>query len=211
MDVVGNVFSVAEVGEQLAWVGAALRSSPYDKEAAYSTAFVSRTSIDYDSPASVSGVCEIRFNLERLQDEDLATNGNCWRGMFRNPVIVRGYPIPRRPDAGVDTGLEIPLEIVVALTGCEKLTKFGDMAFLKGFAAMLAAVRIVGDIVFWHLCYNAKGEYISYEDGRIPRLSGSQSCSAARLTIGAMKQSRHIVGWSDNIRNFAGSYPHSHL
>ncbi len=58
--------------------------------------------------------------------------------------------------------------MVAALTNCQRVVNFADMTFVKGFAAMLAAVRVVGDIVIWHLCYNPKGEYISYEDGRVP-------------------------------------------
>lgn len=169
----------------------------------YCTAHVAKLDIQTASQGNVDGSCHIEFRTERFGDEDLSREGNCWRGMFRNPVIVRGYPILRRPmaDTGVDmvdAGLEIPLEMVAALTNCRRVVRFADTTFVKGFAAMLAAVRIVGNVVFWHLCYNPRGEYVSYEDHRVRR--GLQE-----LSMHVLEKSRHIVGWSDNIRNCAGS------
>ncbi|UNI19547.1 hypothetical protein JDV02_005727 [Purpureocillium takamizusanense] len=69
---------------------------------------------------------------------------------------------------------------------------------------MLAFVRVVGDVIFWHLCYNAKGEYISYEDHRVPRLSQLHA-ETKHLAMDTLERSRHIVGWSDDVRNFAGA------
>ncbi|GAB1315215.1 hypothetical protein MFIFM68171_05425 [Madurella fahalii] len=131
---------------------------------------------------------------------NLATVGKCWRGMFRNPVIVRGYPIPCRAASEADTGLEIPLGMIAALTNCQQVVNFAGMTYLKGFAAMLAAVRVVGDVVFWHLCYNPDGKYISYEDSRVSRIG-----EARALSMGALEGCRHIVGWSDNVRNVVGA------
>lgn len=133
-----------------------------------------------------------------LQDAELGRAGKCWRGMFGNPVIVRGYPIPCRAEA--DTGLEIPPDMIAALTNCQQVVNFAGMTYLKGFAAMLAAVRVVGDVVFWHLCYNPDGKYISYEDGRV-----SRTLEPRALSLDALERSRHIVGWSDNVGNFVGA------
>ena len=199
---VGNVFSVAEVAEQISWIGAALRSSPSDEDAAYCTPHITALRIDKaisaGQAAATSGNCRIGFKLEIVHDNELAKAGKCWRGMFGNPVIVRGYPIPCRPEA--DTGLEISLDLVSGLTNCQRIVNFAGMTFIKGFAAMLAAVRTIGDVVFWHLCYNPGGEYISYEDVRMQRnLSQTQ-----HLSIDVLQRSRHIVGWSDSVKNYAG-------
>ena len=186
-------------------MGGALRSSPYTEEAAYSTAHITELSIDNTSSAraSIHGLCKINFSMEKLSDANLAKDAKCWRGMFQNPVIVQGYPIPRRPEA--DTGLEVPLELVAALTNCRKIVKFSGITFIKGFAAMLAAVRVVGGVIYWHLYYNPKGEYVSYEDCRVPRPSQPQS-GAQGPAMDTLERSRHIVGWSDNVRNFAGLF-----
>jgi hypothetical protein len=210
LDVAGSVFSVAAIAEQVGWMGAALRSSTNSKEAAYSTPHLAELNVASSSSDSSSttphgvatliGSCEIRFKMEILQDTDLSALGSCWRGLFGNPVIVRGFPIPRRSESDRDTGLEIPLDMVVALTSCQRVAKFAGMTYLKGFAAMLAAMRVVGDVVFWHLCYNPDGNYISYEDGRAARPHDLQS-----LSMAALEGSRHIVGWSDNVVNFFGA------
>lgn len=204
LEVVGNVFSVAEIAEQISWIGAALRSSPADEEAAYSTPHIAKLNMDSnahpsrDGVTTTRGLCNIEFEMEMLRDADLATVGKCWRGMFGNPVIVRGYPIPRRIEP--DTGLEVPLDMIAALTGCQQAVNFNSITYLKGFAAMLAAVRIAGDVVFWHLCYNPDGEYISYVDSRVSRSGDHRT-----LDIAALEGNRHIVGWSDNVRNFVGA------
>jgi hypothetical protein len=130
-----------------------------------------------------------------LHDTDLAMAGKCWRGMFGNPVIVRGYPIRRRAEA--DTGIEIPLEMVAALTSCQRVVDFAGTTFLKGFAAMLTAARVIGDEVIWHLCYNPGGEYISYEDVRASR--GGET-----LPLRTLVNARHIVGWTNHVRNHVG-------
>jgi hypothetical protein len=202
LEVTGNVFSVAEIAEQISWIGAALRSSPAEVDAAYSTAHVAdlvcSTSATQNADRIITfGHCTIEFQTEILRDADLAKAGTCWRGLFGNPVIVRGYPIPCRAEA--DTGLEIPLDMIAALTNCQRVVNFASTTTLKGFAAMLAAVRVVGDVVFWHLCYNPGGEYISYEDNRVSRGNEPRN-----LSIDALERARHIVGWSDNIRNHAG-------
>ena len=115
-----NIFSIAEVAEQVAWIGAALRSSPSDSKAAYISARVidlnlSGTSISGNIDTTTAS-CRIEFNTDLLHDTELASAGKCWRGMFGDPVIVRGFPIPRRADA--NTGLEVPLDMVAGLTNC---------------------------------------------------------------------------------------------
>ncbi|KAK1753821.1 hypothetical protein QBC47DRAFT_387182 [Echria macrotheca] len=205
IDVVGNAFSVAEIAEQVAWMSAALRSSPDDKAAAYCTAHLaelhvtnSPTMAHHGSVAVYTGFCTIEFKMELLQDADLAVSGRCWRGIFGNPVIVRGYPILSRAEA--DTGLEIPLDMVAGLTKCQRIVNFAGTTYLKGFAAMLAAVQVVGNTVLWHLCYNPDGAYISYEDDRIQRPDNPHT-----LFLGEMKSSRHIVGWTNSVKNAVGA------
>ncbi|KAK4161145.1 hypothetical protein QBC43DRAFT_218302 [Cladorrhinum sp. PSN259] len=186
LNAVGNVFSIAEVAEQIAWIAAALRSSPSDEEAAYSTPHIDGFRIDNilgGDQIYIIGSCRVGFKMHIIHDSELAKAGKCWRGMFGNPVIVRGYPIPCRPEA--DTGLEISLDVVAGLTNCQRVVNFANTTFIKGFAAMLAAVRVIGDIVLWHLCYNPEGKYISYEDERAQRSPRTHT-----LSMGTLQRSR---------------------
>lgn len=51
--------------------------------------------------------------------------------MFKNPVVLWGYPMARRPDVDQGIGLEIPLDMLTALTdatglSCERMTRWSD-------------------------------------------------------------------------------------
>lgn len=73
IDIAGNAFSVAEIAEQIAWMGAALRSSPDDdKAAAYCTAHLAELHINslamahHSSVEVYTGFCTIGFKTELL-------------------------------------------------------------------------------------------------------------------------------------------------
>ncbi|KAK3339826.1 hypothetical protein B0T25DRAFT_466620 [Lasiosphaeria hispida] len=199
LDATGSVFSVAEVAEQVAWIGAALRSSPSDDQAAYVSARIldlrlSGTSV-FGNVHTTSGSCRIEFDTELLHDAELAVAGKCWRGMFGNPVIVRGFPIPRRADT--DTGLEVPLDMVARLTNCQRVVNFAGTTFIKGFAAMLTAVKVVGDTVYWHLSYNADGSYISYAEWEASGSFASQTLSMDSIARSRAPDAEYEIEWTE--------------
>lgn len=132
--------------------------------------------------------------------------------MFRNPVVATGFPIrSRNPSITENCGMEMSLGLVALLTNCRQVVPFAGTTFLKGFAAMLAAVKIVGDTVLWHLCYNPQGGYISYEDPRVDR--SGVGVDAPQIPLQVIRHKRHIIGWTDRVENLAGklSFPQSHL
>ncbi|KAM7224236.1 hypothetical protein V8F06_000017 [Rhypophila decipiens] len=106
--------------------------------------------------------------------------------MFRNPVVVTGFPILRRQR--VDTGLEIPLHMAACLTDASRLHDFHGKFFLKGFSAMLVATEVIGDLVLWHLYYDAAGERISYIDVDKDLCTGD-------IGVNLLRSCRHVVGW----------------
>jgi hypothetical protein len=165
----GRGDSVAEIGEQLAWLGAALRSSPYELGVAYCTPFIS--DID-NAPHPVSGttswtdiLCKIDFTVEEREEHLETSNGQCWHNMFRNPVVVKGYPIPRISES--NTGLEIPLNMMAGLTRTQHANTFNRKLFIKGFSTMLLPTKHSGNLLIWHLLYNKDGSRISYLDNTI--------------------------------------------
>lgn len=117
--------------------------------------------------------------------------------MFRNPVLVWRYPIPRRHNLEPGTGLEIPLDILVALTDANGVSEFDNKTFIKGYSAMLVPTRQVGDLILWHLLFNEDGTHISYTDCRTEALE--------HIRPNALKQARHILGWVSRARNNTGS------
>ncbi|KAI9727443.1 MAG: hypothetical protein M1834_008387 [Cirrosporium novae-zelandiae] len=111
--------SVAEIGEQFAWPGAALRSSPYESGVAYCTPFIRDIHGDNaPHPASerqdwLNIFCKIDFTVQQRGECLKHSNDQYWYNMFRNPIVVQGYPILHRPKS--NTGLEISLNMKAGL------------------------------------------------------------------------------------------------
>ncbi|KAM7210521.1 hypothetical protein V8F06_014094, partial [Rhypophila decipiens] len=113
--------------------------------------------------------------------------GECWKGLFLNPVVVRGYPILRRSRR--DTGLEIPLEMAASLVDATRLHAFGGQLCLKGFSAMLVPVEKVEKTVLWNLYYDATGARIPYLD------MNRKQPGLGNIDVNMIRSSRHVVGW----------------
>lgn len=186
---------MAEVAQQLAWLGAALRSSPRDTGPIYCVPFVNETPptetlddhINQLSHVSRALRCKIDFRFERC--EQLGNkNGQCWRNLFRNPVIVRGFPIASRPE--VPLGLELPLKLGALLVGAKALDRFGDGVFLKGFSSMAFMTGRHDNTCSWHFLYKDDGSRIRYTD--VP----AGHTIEGNPNVGDMNTTRHIVGWS---------------
>lgn len=196
----GTGYSVAEVGEQFAWLGAALRSSPYEFGIAYCTPFISDIRVDNtpylvsETPSWADILCKIDFTVQEKEEHLESANGQCWHDMFRNPVVVKGYPIPRRSE--LDTGLEIPLNMMAGLAQTQRANTFNGKLFIKGFSTMLVPTKHSGDLLIWHLLYNREGNRISYLDNTVPH--------AENVSVFNLGEARHVLGWCSEIRNYAG-------
>lgn len=123
-------------------------------------------------------------------------NGKCWHRLFNNPVVVQGYPVRARPQLEPGTGLEIPLDVLMALVDSTRIETFNQKNLIKGFSSMLVPTRKVRDIVLWHMWYNENGERISYTDARIGEFE--------HVTEAELNSSRHIVGWCSRAWNHTG-------
>ncbi|EXV01255.1 phosphorylase [Metarhizium robertsii] len=197
LGVAGIAESIAEIGEQLAWLGSALRSSPYQTGIAVVNAFVSRM---WTSP--LNGVtqrseffCNINFNLDAVDGTGEIPNGQCWHDLFRNPVIVKGYPIPRRPLSNM--GLEIRLDTMAHLAGTRHIQLFNNKIFIKGFSIMLVPTRHSDNILVWHLLFKKNGNRISYLDNNGPHIE--------ETNLFDLETNRHILGWSSSVRYLTGA------
>ena len=180
---------IVEIGEQLIWLGAALRSSPIPSGIVKCSPYV------IEAPESGSDLrCIIGYNIEICQNKPCNTNGQCWHDLFANPVIAFGFPIPQRDQ--VQPGLDIPLDMMVALVRAQSISTFRSKVFIKGFSAMLVPTKQSGNLIIWHLLYNKNPkERISY---LVP------SPMHADVTVADLKQSRHIVGWCCNAVSIVG-------
>ncbi|OAP62831.1 hypothetical protein AYL99_02058 [Fonsecaea erecta] len=192
VEAVGTANSVAEVAEQLAWLGAALRSSPYEDGVAGCAPYIKNLRVNQTLSQTRTFLCEIDFQMHRLDDH--RSNGQCWHDLFRKPVIVEGYPIPRRSQSG--TGLEIPLDVMAGLADTQLVDMFDNKLFIKGFSTLLIPTRLSEGLLTWHLLYK-DGDRISYLDSDIAHAEG--------LQLSDLENVRHVLGWCSEIRYNAGS------
>lgn len=207
VEVIGSTYSVIEVGELLAWLGSALQLSPYPDQIAYCRPRVSqfqtiRRSHGKEEPQyAAEGSAEIEFTIDK-KGQSPSISGECWHGLFRNCVVVEGYPISRRPEEGAINGLEIPLGMMASLAQAKYVNNFLGVPILKGFSAMLVPTDVNDEIVSWHLVHNKNGDRISYLDSGVTPARG--------LMAGRLSQTRHILGWCSDAKYLAGMLSYSH-
>lgn len=202
--------SVVEVAEQLAWLGAALATSPYERGIAactpriycksYLDSFFTKkqghgSENQVENP-TIEMCFGLSFHFDQLDGTD--SNGQCWQKLFLNPVLVRGYPIPRRP-TGVK-GLELSLDVMATLLQVSRVTRFGATPFIKGFSALAVLTQKLKGTILWHLIVNENSKQrISYNDSRIPR-----SRNIDQIEDMVLQSSRHILGWCSHVMNLTG-------
>lgn len=202
----GIADSVVEIGQQFAWLGAALRSSPFDSGITICQPSVERTNGENATSADDKVANTTQTHSEKVSltvrfavanpppDPDKPFLGTCWHSMFKNPVMVAGYPILSRSESGF--GLEMPLDMMGILAGSTQVDLFDDKMFIKGFSTMLIATKLAQDFVVWHYLYNTNQTRLSYFDHSLT--------SVDNISFNDLKNTRHIVGWCDDCKLFAG-------
>lgn len=205
VEVYGTADFIAEVGEQIAWLGSALRSSPFDRGVAFCTPYIHRVlsqpsaeKIDGSEPYTVFHY-ELYFHVEHIYQQPLQ-NGICWHGLFNNPVLVQGFPILFR--ANNDNGLEISLHMMAGLIQARRVTNFDGQLYIKSFSSLLFPTKKVGGIILWHLLYNEDGSRISYVDSRVRKLG---AVKADKINFLEIEHLRHVLGWCSKAQNHAGT------
>ncbi|KAK6501959.1 hypothetical protein TWF481_009777 [Arthrobotrys musiformis] len=213
VEVIGTRDSVVEIGQQLAWLCTALsppprqiggtvaipsiqyQNVPSQQETEPTTHTSTAHSSIHDTPCLPSASYQLTFTVEEQEETTSCANGQCWHNMFRNPVVVKGYPIPRRPHP--NTGLEIPLNMMAGLAGTSYIQYFNDKLYIKGFSTLLVPTKRDDDILLWHLIHHPKGDRISYLDTNVPHVG--------ELTMAMLETNRHILGWCSKARYYAGA------
>ncbi|TGJ85345.1 hypothetical protein E0Z10_g3386 [Xylaria hypoxylon] len=192
--------SIAEIGEQIAWIAAALRLAPGDRGVFGCIPYIQRIP-EYPQSAvpgldhSLEAIFSIKFYF--LDDRaERYSNGQCWHDLFKNPILVQGYPIPFRPRHS--QGLEISIDILADLIEAPGISLFGDKLFLKGFCSMLTPTNQYGDTIVWHLIHNDEGKHISYLDTHEYNVPG-------RIVLEDVMASKHIVGWCQEANFYTGT------
>jgi hypothetical protein len=126
-------------------------------------------------------------------------NGSCWRSLFRNPIIVEGYPILARTNK--EKGLEIPLNIMAGLGQASRATNFDGGLVIKGHSTMFCPTQRIKDSVLWHYLFNQDKSRMSYlfadtiHRGRALLHEVDMAC---------LSHSRNFLGWCSSAEIHAG-------
>jgi hypothetical protein len=100
---------------------------------------------------------EFKFRIEPHVTSAHGENtwhGQCWFAMVCDPVIATGYPVPKRDAASQDKGLEVSLDLMVAMSRADFPTIFGDAFILKGVISALVITARSEDAIMWHFMIN---------------------------------------------------------
>lgn len=128
----------------------------------------------------------VTFDTSELSEQDQC----CWLPLFANPVIARGFPVPKRKDG--ERGLEIPLEIMAALGGARHVTEFEGGLVMKGYSAMFVPVERHHQSVQWHLIRRSDEQRVLYRDV-------SKECPSRAMleevNHESLENTRAFLGW----------------
>lgn len=198
-DVKGNKAFVTEVMEQLIWLDAALRRNPVSS----GLLCYSQPSLKYIGlPGKALFRAEAALHSFRVQyttgdfNGGSSMYGQCWHQLFRNAVVVQGYPIPSRArDDELGLGLEITIPMMAKLARAQHLNIFHGTPMIKGFSTLLYPTEQTHTSTTWHLLSNASGEHISFAAGL--------SCFAPTFDIDEIVKDgrRHFLGWCRDARS----------
>jgi hypothetical protein len=199
----GSQAALVELCEQLAWLGAALRASPVPVGICLATPSIT-TSEDINPNGGVPSLSvRLGFTVTPTLQQSLSTDqvSTCWHAMFRNPIVVDGFPILARHEN--EQGLEISLGIMSILAEARYATHYNATLVLKGFCTMLVPTRRTLSSITWHFLHNEDGRRIphfSFRE-RCPGWIGTNEVNTNMLEAG---DTRHFVGWASCITRHLG-------
>lgn len=186
----GPIGMLIDLAQQLAWIGSALSSSPYEEQLAYCRPVL-------ESQSSAPGrTFELSFNHQPLHP----TENACWLPMFCGASIAHGFPIPER---GEETGLEIPLNLVAGIARIQHAVEYEGGVVMKGFSTIFVPTKRTGNRVQWHLISSSDADIrLSYQEGL--RRCNSR-LSTKELSFAELSKCRAIVGWCTSATSLLGS------
>jgi len=192
----GTEPAVVEIGQQLAWLGAALRCS-------LSPDRICSSEPKIEVLTSTEATFKLTFQVREIEPDrqDSKSNGTCWQSLFRNPVIVKGYPILAR--SGEEKGLEIPLNIMAGLGEASRITNFAGGLVVKGFSTLFCPTRLVNNSIQWHHLFEKDGSRISYltADDRCP-----ERIKSLNLDTTCLPRCRNFLGWASSVEIHTGKF-----
>ena len=180
---------IVAIGQQLSWLCTACRGNQ-DTLCHANCTFTEL--VEYDAPT-------FQIQTEILEVDSKEARA-CWCDFLPLSVIATGFPIRRRSDA--ETGLEIHLEVLLALGGIGTVTELDGGYVVKGRSIAFIPTQRFGDSVQWHFL-NVSGK-LTYKDIRRMPVFGTRLRFDA-LGDKALHSTRTFVGWCNPTTNRLGT------
>ncbi|CAN9258661.1 unnamed protein product [Alternaria alternata] len=199
----GTRAALAELCEQLAWLGSTFRSAPTSTEPCLVCPRIEKSLVE-TAQGSLSVWLILSFATFPATRELSAkeSNSECWHKLFRNPTIVKGFPIEPRKHG--ERGLEISIDLLYTLAETRYATRYEHTLLLKGHCTLLVPTQRAGSSFVWHLLCSKDGK-------RIPYYKYRQQCTdwlhLNDLEVQQLdtEDARHFVGWTSNVNRYLGA------
>ncbi|KAJ2903628.1 hypothetical protein MKZ38_009571 [Zalerion maritima] len=125
----GTVDFVSELGEQIAWIGSALRTAAAEGGVATCSPQLEDLGVSRRiGDRLMVRSCGVRFHEAEYAGLE-SSSGLCWRSLFRKPVLAIGFPILRRPIEC--SGLEMTLDLMATLIKSRPSNKLEGLEGLR--------------------------------------------------------------------------------
>ncbi|KAL6820888.1 hypothetical protein J3E69DRAFT_373784 [Trichoderma sp. SZMC 28015] len=197
VEVIGTAHLIADIAAQLGWLAATLALSIVRGVIPFCYPDINSFRANPRHGFRKSFFCRINVATKEMKPNLPDVNGQCWHRVFNNPIIVTGYPILARTNSGPETGLELPLGMMIDLSNCEYLTTWKGTTLIKGFDGVLIPTKMQNNVIIWHLLVGEHGQRMSYLDPRIKE--------GIFVAPEILSNSRHFLGWVANAQNIIGS------
>ncbi|KAK4204762.1 hypothetical protein QBC40DRAFT_249828 [Triangularia verruculosa] len=189
----GTMATVIDVAQQLAWLSAALGTSPADHEE--STYCKTSLTVSNDSKETRETCFKISRSFEEIP---VAEKTVCWLPLFSNATVAWGFLTPARL-GGV--GLEISVPLMASLTGARHAVEYQNGIVLKGLSTMLVPTNCtrIGPrrCVQWHFIFQKN------ESRRLSYQYGIAQCQnrvfLEQLDLSSLTSIRAFVGWCSSV------------
>lgn len=141
------------------WVGAAFQVSSHAQ-----LQYSQLRHLDFESLTTAHTLFTVIY--ERV--EVPADEQSCWFSLFNNPVIAKGFPVPKRSNS--ERGLEMSVELMAVLGGAKYAIEFGGGLIIKGYSAVFVSIMSYEDSIQWYIVINNNRTRIRYSNINIYRV-----------------------------------------
>lgn len=204
LDVTGTKYAIADIAEQLAWLGSTLRVPDQQRQICICHAELSSVPLETEETPDET-FFRMQFHQSPLAlEKEALVSGQCWKGFFQRLTVARGYPVPSRPKEF--HGLDIPIGIAAQIIGGKQINLSDSGLLIKGFGTALFPSKVDYDgmgkarAIAWHFLENQFGLPISYANA-----GKDAHDSLDGLRSEHLRTAQSIVGWCERVKNVTGT------